>query len=105
MDADEHHQRLALDGLVVPFVADDPAQAADVVFGARALGAVEGRFTAHLLDWLAAGRHIAAPPARPARRHSRRVTPGNDVTPPPPVAPATRPSALAPVPRSPDSRQ
>jgi len=48
--ADQHHQRLALDGLVVPFVADDPALAADVVFGARALGAVEGRFTAHVVD-------------------------------------------------------
>ena len=48
--ADEHHQRLALDEMVGPFVAAEPAMAADVVFGARALGVVEGRFTDHLLS-------------------------------------------------------
>ena len=47
--ADQIHQRLALDGLVVPFVADEPGLAADVVFGARALGVVEGRLTDRLL--------------------------------------------------------
>src|SRR5829696_620035 len=54
--ADEHHQRLALDGLVEPFVAAEPDMAADVVFGARALGVVEGRLTAHLLDSWGDGR-------------------------------------------------
>jgi hypothetical protein len=48
--ADQHHQRLAVEGLVVPFVTEEPALAADVVFGARALTVVEGRLTAHLLD-------------------------------------------------------
>lgn len=54
--ADQLHQRAALDDLVVPFVEDDPARAADVVFGARALAAVEARFTAHLLRGWARGR-------------------------------------------------
>ena len=48
--ADQHHQRLALDQMVVPFVEDDPEQAPAVVFGARALATVEGRFTAHVLE-------------------------------------------------------
>jgi hypothetical protein len=54
--ADQHHQHLGLDGMAVPFAADEPAMAADVVFGARALGAVEGRFTEHLLTCWRAGR-------------------------------------------------
>ena len=54
--ADEHHQRLALDELVGPFVAAEPAMAADVVFGARALTVVEGRFTDHLLSCWRRGR-------------------------------------------------
>jgi hypothetical protein len=54
--ADEHHQRLAVDGLVVPFLTAAPDLAADVVFGARALGAVEGRLAAHMLDSWQAGR-------------------------------------------------
>jgi hypothetical protein len=56
VEADEHHQRLAVDGLVRPLVAEEPGLAADVVFGARALSVVEGRLTAHLLDSWAAGR-------------------------------------------------
>lgn len=48
--ADEHHQQVALDAMVVPFVSDEPALASDVLFGARALTLVESRFTAHLLD-------------------------------------------------------
>src|ERR671917_848502 len=54
--ADQHHQRLALDGMVMPFVAEEPALAADVVFGARALTVVEGRLTDHLLDAWRTGR-------------------------------------------------
>jgi hypothetical protein len=56
VEADEHHQRLAVDGLVRPLVTDEPGLAADVVFGARALSVVEGRLTAHLLGSWAAGR-------------------------------------------------
>ena len=47
--ADQLHQRLAVEGLVTPFVADEPTLAADVVFGARALAVVEGRLTDHLI--------------------------------------------------------
>jgi hypothetical protein len=55
VEADEYHQVLAVDGLVVPFVTESPEMAADVVFGARALGVVEGHLTAHLLDAWSAG--------------------------------------------------
>lgn len=55
VEADEYHQRLAIDGMVVPFVTQSPEMAADVVFGARALGVVEGRLAAHLLDAWSAG--------------------------------------------------
>jgi hypothetical protein len=54
--ADQHHQRLALDGMVMPFAAEEPHLAGDVVFGARALTVVEGRLTDHLLDRWRAGR-------------------------------------------------
>jgi hypothetical protein len=48
--ADQHHEQLALHQMVVPFVEDEPAHAAAVVRGARALAMVEGRFAAHLLE-------------------------------------------------------
>jgi Iron-containing redox enzyme len=54
--ADQHHQRLAISGLVEPFVAAEPDLAADVVFGARALAVVEGRFTGHVLACWRDGR-------------------------------------------------
>jgi hypothetical protein len=54
--ADEHHQQVALDDLVDGFVRSEPELAADVVFGAAALTAVEGRLTERLLDAWAAGR-------------------------------------------------
>ena len=49
VEVDAHHGRLALDEMVAPMVAADPAIAADVVFGAVALSHVESRFARHLL--------------------------------------------------------
>jgi hypothetical protein len=56
VDADAHHGLVAFDGLIRGLTEREPGLAADVVFGARALTAVEGRFTAHLLDAWTAGR-------------------------------------------------
>ncbi len=67
VEADEHHQRLAVDGLVGPLVAAEPDLAGDVVFGARALAAVEGRLTAHVLDSWEAGRTSLRRTARTVR--------------------------------------
>jgi len=56
VEADELHQRLALDGMVGGLLAEEPDLAADVVFGARALSLVEGRFTEHVLGSWSEGR-------------------------------------------------
>ena len=72
--ADQLHARAALQDLVVPFVEDDPARAADVVFGARALAAVESRFTAHVLGRWTAGRTSLRSPA--AEESSSGTAPG-----------------------------
>lgn len=55
VEVDAHHARLALDGMVRPLVAASPELGPDVVFGAAALGRVEGRFASHLLESWAAG--------------------------------------------------
>ncbi len=56
VEIDAHHQQVALERMVRGFIAQEPGAAADVVFGARALTAVEARFAGHLLDSWAAGR-------------------------------------------------
>jgi hypothetical protein len=48
--ADEVHQHVALDDMVTGFVDQEPGLAGLVLFGARALAEVEGRFAARLLD-------------------------------------------------------
>ena len=69
--ADEHHQHVALEAMVVPFVADEPALASDVLFGARALTLVETRFTAHLLDrWATNSTSLRRPVIRIRRTHA-----------------------------------
>jgi hypothetical protein len=47
--ADQHHQVVGRDLLAGGFVDEEPALGGEVVFGARALAAVEGRFAEHLL--------------------------------------------------------
>jgi hypothetical protein len=56
VEADREHQHLAVEGMVGGLLADEPSLAADVLFGARALGVVEQRFTGHLLDHWTRGR-------------------------------------------------
>ena len=54
--ADEHHQVIALDEMVAGLVEDEPYLGGQVVFGARALAAIERRFTEELLTAWADGR-------------------------------------------------
>ncbi|MEQ1785513.1 MAG: iron-containing redox enzyme family protein [Acidimicrobiales bacterium] len=60
--ADERHQVVALDEMVDGLVRQEPFIGGDVVFGARALAAVERLFAASLLDAWAAGRSSLRPP-------------------------------------------
>lgn len=48
--ADEGHEKIAADELLVGLAESDPKAALDVLFGVSALLLVEGRFTSHLLD-------------------------------------------------------
>jgi hypothetical protein len=54
--ADAVHQQIALDDMVGGLLDQDPSLAGGVLFGARALSAVERRFTDHLLSSCTAGR-------------------------------------------------
>jgi hypothetical protein len=49
VEADEIHQHLAVDHMVGGLLSDEPDLAADVVFGARAVSALEATFTARVL--------------------------------------------------------
>jgi hypothetical protein len=54
--ADEHHQVVGRDLLAGGLARQEPMLGGEIVFGARALAAVEGRFAAHLLDTWEQGR-------------------------------------------------
>ena len=54
--ADERHQVVALHDMAARLVDQEPMLGGEVVFGARALAAVEQMFTAHLLGSWSAGR-------------------------------------------------
>jgi hypothetical protein len=56
VEADAIHERVALEDMVRGLLEDDPSLGGAVVFGARALAEVEGRFTDHLLDAWTRGR-------------------------------------------------
>jgi hypothetical protein len=56
VEADAVHEAIATHDLAGALAADDPAMAADVVFGARALMLLEGAFTDALLGAWRAGR-------------------------------------------------
>ena len=60
--ADDHHGPLALHRMVGGHLHDHPDDAAGVVFGAAALGAVESRLTGHLRRCWAEGRSSLRPP-------------------------------------------
>lgn len=59
--ADEHHQVVALHDMVATLVEDEPLLGGEIVFGARALAALEARFASHVLDAWAAGRSSLRP--------------------------------------------
>ena len=54
--ADAHHQTLAARDLAGGLLRAEPQLFRDVMFGAQALSAIEGRFTRHLLDSWSQGR-------------------------------------------------
>jgi hypothetical protein len=69
VEIDEHHARLALEGMVAPMVEADPSLAPDIVFGAAALARVEARLADHVLRSWGEGRSslLDAPaPAEPS---------------------------------------
>jgi hypothetical protein len=55
VEADAVHQHVALDDMVAGLLDDEPELAGEVLFGARALTEIEGRFAARLLDRWDAG--------------------------------------------------
>ncbi|HWE55265.1 MAG TPA: iron-containing redox enzyme family protein [Acidimicrobiales bacterium] len=61
VDADQLHQHVAADGMVAGLLGDEPGLAEDVIFGARALDAIEARFARHLLSSWQAGRSSLRP--------------------------------------------
>ncbi len=61
VEADAHHEVLALHELVGGHLADHPSDGREVSFGALALDLVEGRFAAHLLRSFTAGRSSLLP--------------------------------------------
>ena len=62
MLADERHQEVALHEMVAGLIEQEPFLGGEVVFGARALAAVEGMFAAHLLDAWEDNRSSLLPP-------------------------------------------
>jgi hypothetical protein len=54
--ADAHHQSVAARDLAGGLAREEPELAADILFGAQAITAVEARFTRHLLDRWALGQ-------------------------------------------------
>jgi hypothetical protein len=68
--ADEVHQHVALDAMVAGLVEHEPTVAGEVLFGARALTEIEGRFTRRLLDSWEAGESSLLPGLRPERKAS-----------------------------------
>jgi Iron-containing redox enzyme len=76
VEADAIHERVALEDMVRGLLDDDPTLAGAVVFGARALTEVEGRFTDHLLGSWEHGRSSLLLPLDPdSARSSTSPTP------------------------------
>jgi hypothetical protein len=65
VEIDEHHARLALEGMVTPMVEADPSLGPDVIFGAAALARVEARLADHILRSWADGRSSLLPGPEP----------------------------------------
>ena len=56
VEADAHHELVALHDLAVSLARQEPQLAGDILFGARALMDVEARFAEHVLSAWQAGR-------------------------------------------------
>jgi hypothetical protein len=61
VEADARHQIVAATDLAGGLARSEPEVAGDIIFGARAIMAVEGRFAAHLLDSWSAGTSSLLP--------------------------------------------
>jgi Iron-containing redox enzyme len=61
VEADARHEVVALYDMAEALAHDEPQLATDIVFGARALDALERRFTAQLLDAWHAGTSSLLP--------------------------------------------
>ena len=81
VEADVRHQVVAAADLAGGLAESEPEVAGDIIFGARAITAVEGSFTAHLLDSWATGRSSLRPAASPSRRLKARLAtlPGRSI--------------------------
>jgi len=90
--ADAVHEIIALHRLAAGFAAVEPDRAGDVLFGARAIMAVEDRFARHLLDCWARGRTSLYRPAEPSRPRHRPGPRARRTDVRPPVHPALAPA-------------
>ena len=70
VEADAHHQLLASSEMAGRLGQDEPELAGDILFGARAVMAVEARFTQHVLGCWSAGRSSLRRPLGPPRPFS-----------------------------------
>jgi hypothetical protein len=61
VEADAHHEVIALDQMARELASAEPTLAADIVFGARALDAFEAAFTSHVTTAWNAGRSSLMP--------------------------------------------
>ena len=75
VEADAIHEQVAQTELVAGMLEVEPASAGGILFGARALAAVEGRFARHLLDaWRAGTTSLRGPvPDTPVGRARSRA--------------------------------
>jgi len=68
VEADAVHEQIAAVDLAGGLARQEPGLAADILWGARALAALEARWAAHLLDSWAAGRTSLLAPLGLGRR-------------------------------------
>lgn len=62
VEADAAHEQVVRHGIIAPLVADDPAMAADVVFGMQAANLLDERLSQHLLASWSEGRSALVRP-------------------------------------------
>jgi hypothetical protein len=70
VEADAIHERIALEDMVAGHLETDPGEAGILRFGARALAAIEQRFTEHVLGAWDAGTTSLSQALPPERKRS-----------------------------------